>query len=279
MNCRWMLLILCLLTQLIWADPTPEDPVTSRQVNTPDGVAIYCSNRLGNDMTVTLEFTSSNNVVASPDFPCTITIPGHSEVKMATLRKSDPSSTWTYYYMYYWNFGSIHARHDDSVVYSLPYAPGQTLKVIQGFHGKFSHRGDDEYAIDFSHPEGTPVLAAREGQVVHLEERYSVGAAEEYYRNRVNVLRILHSDGTIGEYDHFRSDGIVVEPGQWVKRGQLLGYSGHTGFATGPHLHFVVYGAKDGHSRRSYPIRFWVAGSSNPVELIQAQTYTAPRTE
>jgi hypothetical protein len=271
-----LILVLCLLTQWAWSDPTPEDPVTSRQVTTGDGVVIYCANRLGNDMTVTLEFTRSSNVEASPGFPCTVTVPGHSEVKMATLRKHDPGRGWDYYYMYYWNFGSIHARHDDSVVYALPYPSGQSYKVIQGFHGAFSHRGDDEYALDFSHPEGTPVLAAREGTVVHAEERYSRGAAEEFYRNRVNVLRIRHSDGTIGEYDHFRPDGIVVEEGQSVRRGELLGYSGHTGFATGPHLHFVVYAAKDGHRRRSFPIRFRVAGASEPVELTEGQFYLAP---
>jgi len=258
-----------------WADPTPQDPVTCREEKVSNGAILYIQNRLGNDMTVTLEFTRSENVTADPPFPCTRTIPGHSEIKMATIRHGS-TGRWNYYYMYYWNFGSTAARHDPSVVYSLPYPSGQSMRVIQGFHGSFSHQGDDEFAIDFSHPEGTPVLCAREGTVVHVEERYSKGAPEQFYRNRVNVVRVQHSDGTIGEYDHFRPDGVAVEEGQSVRRGQLLGYSGHTGFASGPHLHFVVYGAKDGHTRISYPIRFWVSGQKEPVELLQDGVYAAP---
>lgn len=267
---------LLLLLGLAWADPTPQDPVSARQVESSQGTEIYITNRLGNDMTVTLEFTESHNVAASPPFPCTMTIPGHREVHMSTVRKTTAGNDWSFRYMYYWNFGSIHAHHDEGVVYTLPYQPGHTLSIIQGFHGSFSHTGDDEYAIDFSHPEGTPVLCAREGRVVHAEERYSEGAPTEYYRNRVNVVRVQHSDGTIGEYDHFRFNGVEVEEGQQVKRGQLLGYSGHTGFAGGPHLHFVVYGALDGHRRISYPIRFRAAGHAQPVELIQGARYTAP---
>ena len=284
MNCRRrplagllsVLLVLVCFSPWLWADPNPEDPVSSRQVKLSDGAEVYCTNRLGNDTTVTLEFSRAENVVSNPPLPCTVTIPGHSEVKMATIRRANSGQKWAYNYMYYWNFGSIYAHHDDSVVYSLPYPSGETKKIIQGFHGRFSHTGDDEYAIDFGHLEGSPVVAAREGVVVHVEERYTQGAAKPYYRNRVNVLRIRHSDGTIGEYDHFQPDGILVEEGQTVQRGQLLGYSGHTGFASGPHLHFVVYGAIDGHRRRSYPIYFQVQGSDSPVELLQGNRYTAP---
>ena len=76
----WLVLLLACLA---WADPTPEDPVTYRQVNQSNGCVIFISNRLGNDMTVTLEFTQQNNVVGIPAFPYTMTIPGHSEVRMA----------------------------------------------------------------------------------------------------------------------------------------------------------------------------------------------------
>ena len=43
--------------------------------------------------------------------------------------------------------------------------------VVQGHHGSFSHTGQDEYAIDWQMPEGTPVHAARDGLVVKVEGR------------------------------------------------------------------------------------------------------------
>ncbi len=273
----WLWLVAALLMVAVaWADPEPVAPVSYRQVERNGGTEIYISNRLGCDMTVTIEFTENQNVMGDPPIPCSKTVPGHQEVFMTRVTSVDPRQAWKFRYSYFWNYGSLEARHDDSVVYSLPYAPGQAMSIIQGFHGKFSHTGDDEFALDFGFPSGTPVLAAREGVVATVEERYSQGGATAYFRNRVNLVRIRHSDGTIGEYDHFRLNGVEVEEGQRVRRGDLIGYSGSTGFSSGPHLHFCVYSAFDGHRRRSYPIRFEVAGSSAPVELQQGSRYVAP---
>ncbi|MBS2038098.1 M23 family metallopeptidase [bacterium] len=270
----WLLVALLLLGMA--SDPDPVDPITFRQVDRGNGTDIYMFNRLGCDMTVTLEFTQQLNVEGNPPFPCTKTVPGHQEILMSRVYQVNTNDAWRFRYMYYWNYGNHEARHDDSVIYSLPYAAGTTQRIIQGFHGAFSHTGDDEYAIDFGLQSNTPVLAAREGVVASVEERYSKGGAQSYFRNRVNCVRIRHSDNTIGEYDHFVYDGVTVEEGQRVNRGDLIGYSGSTGFSSGPHLHFCVYSADDGHHRHSYPIRFQVAGSSNPVELVQGSSYTAP---
>ncbi|MBN9417491.1 hypothetical protein ABS71_05190 [bacterium SCN 62-11] len=274
MSARSWLLALLLAT-VAGADPELVDPVVARGVNSDTGADIYVSNRLGCDMTVTLELVEQQNIVTAPPFPCTRTIPGHSEVLFGRIRAAG-DGRWNYSYKSFWHYGSLEARHDDSVVYSLPYASGVTMKINQGYHGKLSHTGDNEYATDFSFASGTPVLAAREGVVVSTEERWSRGGATPYFRDRANLVRVRHSDGTIGEYDHFRLNGVEVEEGQTVKRGDLLGYSGATGFATGPHLHFIVYSTYDGHRRHSYPIRFRTAESPAPVELLQDVRYTAP---
>lgn len=269
-------LFVALLVAVAVADPEPRDPVSYRQVDRNGGTDIYITNRLGCDMTVTLEFTEQKNVQGFPPFPCSRTIPGHQEVLVSRVTSVDSSQPWRFRYNYFWNYGNLEAHHDDTVAYSLPYDQGSAMRIIQGFHGKFSHTGDDEYALDFSFQEGTRVLAAREGTVASVEERFSQGGTTPYFRNRVNVVRVRHSDGTIGEYDHFRLNGVEVEEGQQVRRGDLIGYSGNTGFSSGPHLHFCVYSTFDGHRRHSYPIRFWVAGNPTPTELLQGSTYVSP---
>jgi len=53
-------------------------------------------------------------------------------------------------------------------------------------------------------------------------------------------VRILHEDGTYGEYAHLNRNSIRVKPGDIVRRGEYIADSGNTGFSSGPHLHFAV---------------------------------------
>ena len=60
-------------------------------------------------------------------------------------------------------------------MYQLPYAPGNRFKVTQGYNGSFSHKGSNQYAIDWQMPEGTPVYAARGGVVVRTKDDSNTG--------------------------------------------------------------------------------------------------------
>jgi murein DD-endopeptidase MepM/ murein hydrolase activator NlpD len=82
---------------------------------------------------------------------------------------------------------------------------------------------------DFSTPRGTPVYATGDG-VVQLVERNPGGYGNE--------IEINHGFGYVTKYAHL--DKFNVKPGQKVKRGELIGYSGNTGASTAPHLHYEV---------------------------------------
>ncbi|WP_308407640.1 M23 family metallopeptidase [Streptomyces sp. RKAG337] len=82
--------------------------------------------------------------------------------------------------------------------------------------------------IDFVVPTGTPVKAVGPGEVV-------AAGAEGDYGNQV-VIR--HQDGMYSQYAHLSEVKAVV--GQSVQGGTLIGWSGATGNATGPHLHFEM---------------------------------------
>jgi murein DD-endopeptidase MepM/ murein hydrolase activator NlpD len=176
-----------------------------------------------------------------------------------------------------------HARFGDPraeptpYAYGLPYPAGLTFSVLQGFHGRFSHRGSNEYAVDFDCPVATPVLAARPGIVVAANAAaQGAGTTPEFleYR-RTNFVLLLHDDGTLGEYMHLAPSGIEVAPGQRVERGQPIALSGNSGFSSTPHLHFQVMTAgDDGVSARSFPFR--IAAAPNRVEEpIQGRRYSA----
>lgn len=99
---------------------------------------------------------------------------------------------------------------------------------------------DTRHAVDFAMPEGTPVVAARAGVVVAVEWRHAAGGASRALLDKGNFVRVRHADGTIATYAHLAHAGVAVEPGEFVAAGRILGYSGATGYASGPHLHFAV---------------------------------------
>lgn len=84
-----------------------------------------------------------------------------------------------------------------------------------------AHRGTD-YAANT----GTPVVAAGNGKVTHAT----------YNRFNGNYVFIQHGDGIVTKYLHFSKR--AVKKGQRVKQGQVIGYVGATGQASGPHLHY-----------------------------------------
>jgi murein DD-endopeptidase MepM/ murein hydrolase activator NlpD len=91
------------------------------------------------------------------------------------------------------------------------------------------HGGDD-----FRAAIGTPVYAALSGVVTDTEAvKYKAGC--QYGK----FVLIKHPNGLSTIYGHFSS--VSVSPGDTVQTGELLGYSGMTGYSTGPHLHFGVY--------------------------------------
>lgn len=121
--------------------------------------------------------------------------------------------------------------------YVLPFAVGESFTTgltncSSSYHGAGK---PDQYAFDFDMPVGTPFVAARAGTVFKVvEDAPSSGGGVG------NYVIIDHQDGTYGLYYHSPKDGIDVEEGDEVERGDVLGVTGRSGLAGYPHLHFIV---------------------------------------
>jgi murein DD-endopeptidase MepM/ murein hydrolase activator NlpD len=234
---------------------------------------IFVENKETTDMTATIEIKSVNMDCSVP-LPHTITVPAGSKTPAFTLKPKETGGDWSYNWVNHYTVGRVDAMHDDSALYTLPYMPGASFKVSQAYHGSFSHTGPDEYAIDWKMPEGTPVLAAREGKVVSVKDDSTRGGANRKYEDDANLIIVQHSDGTMAHYCHLKAKSARVKLGDKVRAGEMLALSGNTGFTSGPHLHFAVFKAKSGFGRETIPVKFRTAEASG-ITLLDGKSYKA----
>jgi len=112
-------------------------------------------------------------------------------------------------------------------------APLDVLRVTSNFGMRrhpilgFSrmHQG-----VDFGAAEGSPVLAAADGVVTEADRAGGYG----------NLLRIRHAGGWATGYAHLMGFAPGISDGARVLKGEVVGFVGRTGLATGPHLHYEV---------------------------------------
>lgn len=124
---------------------------------------------------------------------------------------------------------------------SIPLAAGEEAWFGQTFHGNLSHHGSSRYAVDLGMPEGTTIVAARDGRVLQIKEDSDTGCGDPSCAPDGNFVLLDHGDGTLSEYYHLQLGGALVDVGDTVCAGDPIGLSGNTGFSTGPHLHFTVH--------------------------------------
>src|SRR5205814_8382129 len=113
----------------------------------------------------------------SSKFPYTATFPARETTEAFAVSPVEQQSEWEYSYTNYYKLGSNRARHDDACIYELPYSTGCRFKVTQGYNGSFSHKGSNQYSIDWQMPEGTPVRAARGGIIVKVRDDSDTGGS------------------------------------------------------------------------------------------------------
>ena len=102
------------------------------------------------------------------------------------------------------------------------------------------------------------VIAHTEGKVIILQDGYNNMPNSVGNDSYGNFVKIEHKNGYATLYAHMQK-GLLVKNGEYVKKGQVLGYMGNSGNANGAHLHFEVW--KDG-------IRI------NPTEYLDKDLFT-----
>lgn len=102
--------------------------------------------------------------------------------------------------------------------------------VDGGYISAYQGDGRGHKGIDIAAPYGTPIYAAESGTVIDVGSGWNGGYG--------NCVMISHNDGNVTVYAHQSS--VAIEYGDYVVKGQIIGYIGSTGDSTGNHLHFEV---------------------------------------
>jgi murein DD-endopeptidase MepM/ murein hydrolase activator NlpD len=220
-----------------------------------------------------------SNIQPDRVWPVTEVIAAHSARVLGRVFVADPHQAAKLSFASSFNYGDYRVDGDGTPLH-LPFRSGAAYRVSQAPGGVISTHTEPGSinAIDFSMPEGTPVVTARAGIVVDVTNRYGSGGPDRVYLERANVVHVLHDDGTLAVYAHLLKHDPPVTVGQRVAAGDLLGYSGSSGYVSGPHLHFALYRARligDGTvGRLSLPIRFLLNGHPQALrqnDLVRAE--------
>jgi murein DD-endopeptidase MepM/ murein hydrolase activator NlpD len=145
-------------------------------------------------------------------------------------------------------------KDDTSYIYGLPYEEGKSHYLVQGYFSSFTHR--ERAALDFKMKRGTKICAVRDGVVVRVKEDGDRGGFKKRYRPYGNNVIIQHDDSSRAGYWHLQKDGVLVNVGDTVKKGQVIALSGKTGYSFTPHLHFLVWSSDTNRQWRQVATRF-----------------------
>lgn len=112
--------------------------------------------------------------------------------------------------------------------------PVDLPRITSNFNGRRYHpvlkRNRPHLGTDFGTGHGAPIKTTADGVIRQAGWDGGYG----------NLIRIDHGNGYETRYAHLSRFAPGIRPGKRVKQGQLIGYSGDTGLATGPHLHYEL---------------------------------------
>jgi len=133
--------------------------------------------------------------------------------------------------------GDYYDEKGKSLRKSFLKAPLKFSHITSGYSLRRFHpvqkRWKTHLGTDYAAPEGTPIIATGDGMVVE----------SEFSNNNGNFVKIKHDDTYTTQYLHMTKQ--AVRAGQSVRQGQVIGYVGSTGLATGPHVCYRFW--KNGH--------------------------------
>lgn len=236
----WLLLLAPITEASIYDYPFAIEPRKDK-----NGFSLYAANKGPATLSIHASI-AGGNFASDSQWPITVAVPPGSTIKLAKLVPQDKQRPIDFKIKTSRAYGDVTRPPDASARYRLPFADGLSFPIGQAPGGHISTHTEiyNAHAVDFVMPEGTPIVAARDGVVIEAQIGYSEGGARQDLLAKANRIVIMHADGTMAQYAHLAQRPPIVFVGAHVTEGQQIGWSGNTGYSSGPHTHFAVTRAK-----------------------------------
>ncbi|MDR1935932.1 MAG: M23 family metallopeptidase [Candidatus Accumulibacter sp.] len=271
---------------IVLANPNQNYPFSVETKKENNGYRIVARNDGPVPVSVKVAITNSQNISTDRSFPVFAVVPPRGgTLYLARIRPAIRGHGFSFNTQHSWVLGDFNARQSPDAMYRLPYPDGSAYMIGQAYGGPITTHTTPEsrYAVDIGMPQGTPVLAARDGIVIYTEAGQTAGGLTPNMLGKANEVRIQHIDGTIAVYAHLAHGGVFVHPGQQVTAGTQIGLTGSTGYSSGPHLHFAVQTVAQSGERLetiSLPFQFYIGNPPTAFVprrgLLATANYSSP---
>lgn len=128
------------------------------------------------------------------------------------------------------DFPDFYAENGASLRRAFLRAPVKFSRISSGYTKRRFHpvqkRFKSHLGTDYAAPKGTPIVATADGTISHAT----------YKKYNGNYVKVRHNSVYTTQYLHMSKIGKGIKPGKRVKQGEVIGYVGSTGLATGPHV-------------------------------------------
>jgi len=173
------------------------------------------------------------------------------------------STDYQAYYYVQDSIGEFYDEQGNSLRKTFLKAPLRYSRISSGFsHNRFHpvlKRYRPHHGVDYAAPSGTPVFTIGDGTVIKKGYQKNGGG---------NYIKVKHNANYTTVYMHLKGFAKGMAVGKRLKQGDLVGYVGATGLATGPHLDFRVY--KNGVAINPLKIK---STPAKPVDTLHFQEY------
>jgi murein DD-endopeptidase MepM/ murein hydrolase activator NlpD len=195
--------------------------------------------------------------------------------------------------LYSYQNGMERYKNNTYIHMGLPYY-GEWY-VSQGYEGNITHKEDWKYALDFvvvdemkhtfKYPGNEltdyycynlPVLAPAAGYIHQCVDDIPDNAIKDVNieQNWGNTIVIKHTEYLYSKLSHLKPGSLLVKPGEYVTKGQVLAMCGSSGRSPEPHLHFQLQSTPYiGSKTLSYPIAYYI---SHQAEQTQFHSFSVP---